>query len=217
MTQSTLKREDAKVRILDAAESVFSDRGFDGAAMKAIATRAGVAQGLLHYHFKEKEGLYSAVIARRSSRINQARQTALDTVDFGARDALEQVLHALLRPALGEEGGGAAYARIFGALAVGTQRDVELVREHYDATATKFIDAITRALPGITRANASWGYSFAIASLVAVLGRNGRAERLGGKLDGPEDMERVLARLVRFLAAGLREYQNADGGGGRQN
>ena len=59
----------ARDRILDAAELTFSEDGFSGAGMKAIATRAEVAQGLLHYHFQNKEGLYAAVIARRAGDI----------------------------------------------------------------------------------------------------------------------------------------------------
>ena len=81
-----------------------------------IALSAGVAQGLLHYHFGQKEGLYAAVIARRSAAINTARLRALDAVDPADPDALERVLDALVRPPLGPEGGGAAYARIFAAI-----------------------------------------------------------------------------------------------------
>ena len=55
----------ARDRILDAAEEAFAADSFTGASMKAISLRAGVAQGLLHYHFDNKEGLYAAVIERR--------------------------------------------------------------------------------------------------------------------------------------------------------
>lgn len=208
MTLARLHPDDTRARILDAAERAFAKSGFDGAAMKAIAAEAGVAQGLIPYHFSDKEGLYAAVIGRRSSLINAARDAALDAVDYAAADAVEQVLTALLRPPLGEIGGGAAYARIFGALAVGVERDVALVERHYDPTARTFIAAIERAVPGIGRAKAAWGYSYAIGALVAVVGKTGRPERLGGT--GPEPDARVLDRLVRFLAAGLRDMARGD-------
>src|SRR5262249_1824395 len=45
--------------ILDAAERLFADSGFDGTSMRSIAEAAGVAQGLLHYHFGTKERLFA--------------------------------------------------------------------------------------------------------------------------------------------------------------
>lgn len=189
-------------RILDAAERVFARAGFEGAGMKAIAVEAGVAQALLHYHFGGKEALYGAVVARRSSAINAERLAALRAVDLSAPDALEGVMAALLRPALGAAGGGAGYARIFGALAANTERDAALVAEHYDPTARVFIDAISEAADS-SREAAAWGYSLAIGALVAVVGRSGRTERLGGR-DTLADEEEVAARLVAFTAAGVR-------------
>ncbi|MEM1274495.1 MAG: TetR/AcrR family transcriptional regulator [Pseudomonadota bacterium] len=202
--------ESSKSRILDVAEDLFAEHGFDGAGMKAISVRAGVAQGLLHYHFRDKAGLYAAVVARRSALINSARHLALAKVDIGAPGDLEAVLHALLWPPMSDMGGGTAYARIFGSLAVGNSRDVELVRENYDDTATAFIGAIQDALPGIGAANAAWGYSFAIGSLVTILGRTGRSERLAGQDGAVEEMEAVLERLIRFVAAGLRHLRTED-------
>lgn len=189
-------------RILDAAETVFAQEGFAGAGMKAIATGAGVAQGLLHYHFKSKDALYAAVVARRSARINTGRRAALAQVDLSAPDALEQVFAALLAPPLGPEGGGAAYARIFAGLVVGDARDQALVREHYDPVAADFIDALCMAEPRASRAMASWAYSFAIGALIGVVARNGRPERLGGS-EGLEETGQVTRRLVAFCTAGL--------------
>lgn len=208
-TADVAERPTARARILDAAEAVFSDAGFEGASMKTIAARCGVAQGLLHYHFEGKEGLYGAVIERRSTAINAARDALLDAVPEHAPDRLERILHALVAPPLGPEGGGAAYARIFGALAAGTERDAALVRKHYEATANRFIAAIQGAVPGLGREGAAWGYSFAIGALVSVVGRTGRPERLGGRAE-LAPIEEVADRLVRFLAAGIRAHAPPD-------
>jgi AcrR family transcriptional regulator len=50
-----------KGAILAAARAVFAAAGFHGATMRDIAQRAGVSQGLLHHHFRSKEGLWDAV------------------------------------------------------------------------------------------------------------------------------------------------------------
>jgi TetR/AcrR family transcriptional regulator len=48
-------------RILEAAKKIFIAHGFDGAKTQDIATAAGVNKALLHYYFKNKETLFSAV------------------------------------------------------------------------------------------------------------------------------------------------------------
>lgn len=49
-------------RILQAAFSVLSRQGYENTSIKDIATEAGVAQGLVHYHYKSKQQLVLAVL-----------------------------------------------------------------------------------------------------------------------------------------------------------
>ena len=60
-------KEDAKTRILDAADEVFVRRGIDGALMQEIADHAGVNKALLHYYFRSKTDLARAVWLRIAS------------------------------------------------------------------------------------------------------------------------------------------------------
>lgn len=193
----------AQDRILDAAEAMFAEFGFAGASMKAISTAADVAQGLLHYHFTNKEGLYAAVVARRSSLINTRRHEMLDAVDLAAPDAVDQIFDALLRPPLSGEGGGTVYARIFAMLAVGDSRDQALVTEHYDPTAKRFIAALQQACPGVSAEAVVWAYTFSIGALVATVARNGRPERLAGA-GGLEPTDAVVRRIVDHAVGGFR-------------
>ncbi|MCB9495365.1 MAG: TetR/AcrR family transcriptional regulator [Fibrobacteria bacterium] len=49
-------------RILAAARKEFIENGLRGARMQEIADRAGANKALLHYHFRDKAGLYQAVL-----------------------------------------------------------------------------------------------------------------------------------------------------------
>ncbi|MEZ0142927.1 TetR family transcriptional regulator [Microbacterium sp. NRRL B-14842] len=62
--QNRLARERARENILQAAIEVFSERGVAGAGIAEITRRAGVAQGLVNYHFGGKDQLVAAVIDR---------------------------------------------------------------------------------------------------------------------------------------------------------
>ena len=54
----------AKERILRAAEDLFAESGFDATPTSRIAERAGVPKGLVHYYFRRKSDLLSALIKR---------------------------------------------------------------------------------------------------------------------------------------------------------
>ncbi len=59
------KRTAREAQILDAATSVFLEKGKDGTTMQGIAARAGVNKALLHYYFRSKDLLYETVFARQ--------------------------------------------------------------------------------------------------------------------------------------------------------
>src|SRR5438128_5271384 len=56
--------EGAREAILNAAEAVFAEHGFDGARIDAIAAASGYNKSLIFQYFDDKLGLYSAVIRR---------------------------------------------------------------------------------------------------------------------------------------------------------
>ncbi|MDQ7246559.1 TetR family transcriptional regulator C-terminal domain-containing protein [Dongia sedimenti] len=55
-------RAKIEAKILAAAEAVFAEHGFSGAAMSEIARRAGIPKPNLHYYCKTKEELYRRVL-----------------------------------------------------------------------------------------------------------------------------------------------------------
>ena len=50
--------------ILKVAETLFSENGFDGTSVNAIAKMAGVNKSLIYYHFKDKNDLIRSLIER---------------------------------------------------------------------------------------------------------------------------------------------------------
>ena len=55
--------------ILDAALTVFAERGFETARLDDVAARAGVAKGTLYLYFKDKETLFEEVVRSAISPI----------------------------------------------------------------------------------------------------------------------------------------------------
>lgn len=56
------KNEDTKKRLIEAAGELFARRGFRSATVREICSLAGAHVGAVNYHFRDKEGLYAAVL-----------------------------------------------------------------------------------------------------------------------------------------------------------
>ena len=54
-------QSDSETKILDAAKKVFIQKGLEGARMQEIADEAKINKALLHYYFRTKERLFTAV------------------------------------------------------------------------------------------------------------------------------------------------------------
>ena len=90
----------ARQRILDEAQRVFADFGYDGASLRQIADAAGVPVALVSYHFGSKDGLYRAVFYRRVPAIVDQRHAgiaiAMSEPDLDRR--LELLVKVLVMP-----------------------------------------------------------------------------------------------------------------------
>jgi TetR/AcrR family transcriptional regulator len=62
-----LRRQEA---IIDAAEQVILERGFEAATMDEIADKAELSKGTLYLYFKNKTALYLAICLRGSQKLN---------------------------------------------------------------------------------------------------------------------------------------------------
>lgn len=56
--------EGTKKAVLDAAEVLFAERGFDAVSLAEVGEAAGVSRGTPSYFFGSKKGLYRAVVER---------------------------------------------------------------------------------------------------------------------------------------------------------
>lgn len=61
--------EERKNEILDAADKLFTQKGFDGTSTNDILEAVGIARGTLYYHFKSKEDIMDALIERYSAKL----------------------------------------------------------------------------------------------------------------------------------------------------
>jgi AcrR family transcriptional regulator len=83
---------DKKDHILDVAERVFSDHGFDGASTRMISGEAGVNMAMLNYYFGSKEGLFLAVFERKISSFQTLLQNIGNDESISSWDKLAKCI-----------------------------------------------------------------------------------------------------------------------------
>ena len=92
---------DTTERLLDTAERLFAEHGFDGIGMRALAEEAGVNLGAATYHYGSKEGLYVEAFMRRFRPTNAERLQLLRDAEAGAGGkplAVETIVECMVRP-----------------------------------------------------------------------------------------------------------------------
>ena len=196
--------------ILDSAERIFASSGFDGASIREIAQKAGVAQALIHYHFDTKEKLFEATTARRAVQINTKRGELLDELLSLEDDlTLEMLVEALFRPTietghkLAEDGG--SFSRILVSIANSSDpRDQNLTELYYDPIAKRFINAFCQIEPCLSQRSATWAYMFSIGVGMTMMARTGRPYRLSQGQCDDSDVEAMLSEIIIYVCGGIR-------------
>ena len=94
-------------RILGAARRLFTESGFAGASMGAVAKEAGVSKGLLHYHFDSKDHLFVETQQAFFRELHRRFSERADRGDGGVVSALEALDAAW--EAIRDLHGGAAF------------------------------------------------------------------------------------------------------------
>ena len=62
--------EERKNEILDVAEELFAEKGYDNASTNDIIARIGIARGTLYHHFSSKEEILDAIVDRMTMKIS---------------------------------------------------------------------------------------------------------------------------------------------------
>src|SRR5512144_1117361 len=221
-----------KDRILDAAESLFMEHGFEATSLRSITATAAVNLAAVNYHFGSKEELFQAVLTRRLDPMNQQRLDLLSALERAAAPGAvrcEQILSAMFVPALrlarDPARGGANFLRLLGrAYADPAPFIRQFLSVQYAPMIARFKDAFARALPQLPRKELSWRLHFIMGALSYTLAGTD-ALKIIAELNPVEtdNDEILLRRLAPFLLAGLnaplpdlsdvsREFDDALGG-----
>lgn len=200
-------------RILDAAEALFMEHGFEATSLRQITSVAGVNLAAVNYHFGSKDDLFEAVLTRRLDPMNQERMALLTRFEQDVHPKAlspEKILAAMFIPALrlarDPERGGKDFLRLLGrAYADPAPFIRQFLAEQYAVMIGRFKAAFGRALPHLPKKELSWRLHFVMGALSYTLAGTD-ALKLIAALNPREanNDEMLLRRLAPFLIAGLK-------------
>ena len=207
------KNSVTKEKILDAAEALFMEHGFEATSMRQMTAAAGVNLAAVNYHFGSKEVLFQAVLTRRLDPMNQERIALLSRFEREAAPgalSCERILAAMFIPALrlarDRKRGGKNFLRLLGrAYADPAPFIRQFLAGEYASMIARFKAAFGRALPELPKRELSWRLHFVMGALSYTLAGTD-ALKLIAELN-PRDAqndETLLRRLAPFLVAGLK-------------
>jgi AcrR family transcriptional regulator len=199
-----------KEALLDAAEALYAENGFDGVALRELTKRAGTNLGSVNYYFGSKENLFGEVVARRIRPINDRRMQALETAlaKAGANPPkLEEVLDAFVRPLFEgtedpqqRESLRRLIVRVFmaadSALVHWFESEILPIGRQFGA-------AIAKARPNLQPRQVAAGLFFFAGAMINTLASRKKLEGVSAIIGGVPDDNELLQALVRYGVAGF--------------
>lgn len=191
-------------KLLNAAERLFAEHGYDGVGMRALADEAGVNLGAATYHYGSKQKLYIETVMRHFRPIGEDRVKLLQQAEKAAKQEplpVETIVDCMLRPPfltfLKYPHFPALLARN---LFVPPPFMQELLAQEFPLLNEPFVAALTRALPNLPQEVLRMRYMFAGGVILMVSRQLSKMQMC----NSPVFCEYVIKEMVAFITAGLR-------------
>lgn len=200
--------------ILDAAEFLFGERGYNGVSIRDVAAQAEVTLGSIPYYFSTKANLLKQVFLRRVTPIQDERRVRIQHVldeAAGAAPDIRKVLEAFLEPAFQQSRANASYRRLAGRASTDPSPEVRKVISEIYSRDTMILPKILRmALPHLTDEEVYWRY-YCLYGVVQYLQADvGKIQTVAGEQFDTSDPKVIMKFAVPFLMAGLLAKSTAE-------
>ncbi|GHX18296.1 transcriptional regulator, TetR family [Vibrio cholerae] len=201
-------RSSTKEKILDVAEGLFAEYGFNDTSLRTITSKAGVNLASVNYHFGDKKTLVRAVLNRYLEAFMPEMKQSLERLNerddydmaevFEARAPLRSLSE--LRP-----NGTSRFMLLIGRGYTDVQGHLRwFITNRYNDVLTLFTDSVLKANPNLTRETLFWRLHFTLGTCVFTMASSqALAEIAENDFGSKVDPKSVVDQLIPYLAAGV--------------
>ena len=198
-------------KLLDAAEALFCEKGFEGSSVRDLTTTAGCNVASVNYHFGGKDKLYVEMFRRQIRKLFQRHKELIDTLGNNPDATLEDLVRGAITEPLeaieNKEKSAAVMKLLVREVLNQHVHKNEIIGDLKTEFFPLFYDAMIRFCPGIDSETARL-CMFTLDALVihTTLFYETYQETV------PElGVDGIIDHIVRFASAGIRTYARGVG------
>jgi len=199
-------------RLLDAAEELFCEHGFEGASVRDIAAAAGCNIASVNYYFGGKEKLYTEVWRRHLRLMRDTRVASIDKIMSQSQapprleDLLRSYANAFIEP-LVDESRGRRFIKLMAREMVDRHLPQNMfLEEMIIPVMTALRQALLRTCPGLEESEARLVILSIVGQLIHTVGAKTMFEQTDSAEMPKFDLTDAVDHIVKFSAAGIRAY-----------
>ena len=198
---------DTRRRLLEAAESLFIECGYEAMSLRQVTARAHANLAAVNYHFGSKEALIHELLSQRLDRLNLERLNLLSSCEKQWPKNMDAtaVFAMLFIPAFRishESVGGNSFMRVLGRVYSDRSPFIRgYLQEHYRPIFGRFFEAFSRTLPDLPRNELGLRLHFGLKALSGILAGEDM-QKLIDDLSMGETINdgELLARLISLIS-----------------
>jgi len=199
-----------KERILNAAEHLFCEFGFDNTSLRAITSEANVNLASVNYHFGSKKQLIQEVLARYLSALMPALdKEIIKFADSESNLTTEALFGALVEPLLALEkvrpNGTRVFVQLFARAYYESQGHLRrFIASHYAQELKHLNKALLMSVPHLPASEVFWRWHFALGSCVFTMASSkALSEIAAAEYNQHMQIEDLIKKVINYIAAGF--------------
>ncbi len=199
-------QNNARARLLDAAEQLFCEQGFDRTSIRDLTALAGCNVAAVNYHFGGKQQLYIEMFRRQMHKVTTECVAFMDEVMASSDPSLEMIIRGWVTPPLKaierDEPRGRIMMLLVREIVNQTLDPAMVTQDLKDLFVVQMTEAFCKLVPGLDRERAI----LAVFSVEALLFHPFLFAPFYMNWIHGLDMDGIIDHIVRFAAAGIRSF-----------
>lgn len=205
--QPPLETRETRDRLLEEAEPLFAERGFEATSVRDITAAAGANLAAVNYHFGGKDKLYREVFRRRLTAVKEQRLAAVRAAaarpDVGLEDLVRSFTEAVLAPFVDVREGVRVTQLVVREFADPHLQE-PLCAESFAGYESELCALLRRTVPGLTEEAARFGLLWLYGITWQIVFEVKKTPSLNACPGLGCSYQEAVDHAVQFTCAGLR-------------